>query len=332
MMSCCRSSVADIPRKIRATTNPYGAGHNWVRDRFQLPAMDRTIIRKPGEPPRVAILGHLHENRIMLQADPDYAERLRMAARNPEELRAWVEGSWDIVAGGMIDDLWDARIHAIEAFEIPESWTLSRAFDWGSSNPFSVGWYAESDGSPIDTARGTFPTVRGDLFRIREWYGCGAKPNTGLRMLAQDITAGILRRELDWGIHGRVIDGPADASIFSVENGVSIADDMAQRVRIDGVLYDGIYWDPSDKSPGSRKQGWQLLRQRLANGKRRGHEPREHPGLFIFKEYCPHFLRTIPVLPRDDQDLDDVDTQVEDHIADELRYRLRWMPRMAGVW
>jgi hypothetical protein len=175
--------------------------------------------------------------------------------------------------------------------------------------------------------------VEGDLFRIQEWYGCGPQANTGLRMLAQDISAGIVQRELDWGIHDRVEDGPADASIFSVENGVSIADDMEQPVRIDGELYEGISWDPSDKAPGSRKQGWQLLRQRLANARRKGHEPREHPGLFVFKDRCPHFLRTIPVLPRDDQDLDDVDSQVEDHIADELRYRLRWYPRRrAGVW
>jgi hypothetical protein len=295
--------------------------------------MAARVIQKPDQPARVVIQGYLLENRILLQADPGYLERLREAARNPEELRAWLEGSWDIVAGGMIDDLWDARTHALDAFPIPKSWTITRAFDWGSSKPFSVGWYAESDGSTIDTPRGPVATVRGDLFRIYEWYGCGKQHNTGLRMLARDITDGIIRRELDWGIHGRVEDGPADAAIFSVENGVSIADDMAASVRLDGRLYYGIYWEPSDKSPGSRKQGWELLRQRLANAQRRGHEPREHPGLFIFRNHCPHFLRTMPVLPRDDQDLDDVDTEAEDHIADEVRYRLRWKRmQRPGVW
>jgi hypothetical protein len=182
-----------------------------------------------------------------------------------------VEGSWDIVAGGMVDDLWDARVHAIEAFEIPWSWTLTRAFDWGSSKPFSVGWYAESDGAPVETARGTFGTVEGDLFRIQEWYGCGPKANTGLRMLAQDISAGIVLRELDWGIHDRVEDGPADASIFSVENGVSIADDMEQPVRIDGELYEGICWDPSDKAPGSLQAG--LAAAAPASGQRQAQGP-----------------------------------------------------------
>ena len=333
MMSCCRSTIKDMPRKFRATTNPYGKGHNWVKARFQLPAMAHQVIRAEGQPPRTAILGRLDENRIMLRAEPGYIDRIREAARNPQEQKAWLEGSWDIVAGGMVDDLWDERVHVVDPFSIPPSWTLTRAFDWGSSRPFSVGWYAESDGSTIETDRGPRSTVRGDLFRINEWYGCCGQANTGLRMLARDIAAGIIRRELDWGIHGRVEPGPADASIFDVENGISIADDMAAEVRIDGALYPGIDWDPADKAPGSRKQGWEQLRQRLANAYRRGHEPREYPGLFIVRGRCPHFLRTVPTLPRDDQDLDDVDTDAEDHIADEVRYRLRWWPRArAGVW
>ena len=49
---------------------------------------------------------------------------------------------------------------------------------------------------------------------------------------------------------------------------------------------------------------------------------RHQPGMFIL-ETCDQFLRTVPVLPRDDKDLDDVDTDAEDHIGDEVRYRLR---------
>jgi hypothetical protein len=333
MISCCRSSAAGMPRKLRATTNPYGRGHHWVKARFELPAMAGRVINAEGQPPRAAIQGYLAENRIMLQADPGYVDRIREAARNPGELKAWLEGSWDIVAGGMVDDLWDARVHVIQPFAIPGSWRVNRAFDWGSSKPFSVGWYAEADGSTVETSSGPRSTVPGDLFRINEWYGCTRQPNTGLRMLARDIAAGIVRRELDWGIHGRVQPGPADASIFDVENGVSIADDMAEPVRIDGDVYPGIEWEPSDKSPGSRKQGWEQLRKRLANARRQGYEPREYPGLFIFRDRCPHFLRTVPTLPRDDQDLDDVDTDAEDHIGDEVRYRLRWRPApRARVW
>ena len=68
MMSCCRSTIKDMPRKFRATTNPYGKGRNWAKARFQLPAMVHQVIRAEGQPPRTAILGRLEENRIMLRA------------------------------------------------------------------------------------------------------------------------------------------------------------------------------------------------------------------------------------------------------------------------
>jgi hypothetical protein len=47
----------------------------------------------------------------------------------------------------------------------------------------------------------------------------------------------------------------------------------------------------------------------------------EDPGMFIFSN-CTQFIRTVPVLPRDQKKTDDVDTEAEDHIGDETRYRV----------
>jgi hypothetical protein len=103
-----------MPRKYRATTNPYGVGHNWVKARFRLPSRLGKIIGpvveeldEDGEPlpPRVAIRGHLSENKILLTRTR-VRQRIKAAARNPSELAAWLDGSWDIVAGGMFDDCW----------------------------------------------------------------------------------------------------------------------------------------------------------------------------------------------------------------------------------
>lgn len=325
MFSCCRSPIVGIPKKIRATTNPYGIGHSWVKHRFRLPieGVVGPIIRdsiddrgKP-EPPRVVIHSSLRENKVLLAADPDYIDRIAASATNPEQLKAWIDGSWDIVAGGMFDDLWDPKVHIIEPFEIPDSWTIKRGFDWGSSAPFSVGWWAESDG----TEAGGRSWVRGDLISINEWYGWNKKPNKGLRMLASDIAKGIVEREKQWGIHERVEPAPADSSIFDEENGDCVATDMED---------EGVIWMRADKRPGSRKQGWEQFRKRLKGSK--GH-PRENPGLFIFKGRCDQFKRTIPVLPRHEKDLDDVDTEAEDHIADETRYVIRGaVGGDAGVW
>jgi hypothetical protein len=38
---------------------------------------------------------------------------------------------------------------------------------------------------------------------------------------------------------------------------------------------------------------------------------------------CHQFIETVPSLPRDEKDPDDVNTNAEDHIADETRYRVR---------
>lgn len=107
----------------------------------------------------------------------------------------------------------------------------------------------------------------------------------------------------------RVDPGPADTSIFDEENGVCIATDMENV---------GVKWTRANKSPGSRKQGWEKLRSLLTASMQK---PMEDPGLFVFST-CRQFIRTVPVLPRSDRDPDDVDTAAEDHVADEVRYRV----------
>lgn len=321
MFSCCRSDVPGMPRMVRATANPYGVGHNWVKLRWRLPASRGRITKTPGEPDRVAIHGRLEENRILLRADPDYVSKLRASARNANELKAWLHGDWDIVAGGMLDDVWEPRVHVLPNFPlqlIPRGWRIDRSFDWGSSHPFSVGWWAESNGEPIEWEGRLIGEVRGDLIRLEEWYGWTGKPNEGVRMLSTEVALGIREREDDFGLRGRVYPGPADSSIFDKEDGHCIADDMRKK---------SVSWLPADKKAGSRKQGWEQIRKRLKGAKRAAPGlPREEPGLFV-RSSCEQFLRTVPVLPRSDKDLDDVDTDAEDHIGDDTRYRVRHTPR-----
>ena len=336
MMSCCRSSQKGMPRMVRSTTNPYGPGHNWVKYRYRLPMFRSRIIRDARdesgelEPLRLAIHSSIWENKILLEADPDYPNKIRAAARNKAELDAWMEGSWDIVAGGMFDDCWVKKWNVVDHFPIPPSWRITRSFDWGSSKPFSVGWWTISNGEDIIYPDGKITsTVRGDTFRIREWYGSTGKPNEGLRMLASEIVEGIIKRELKWGFRRKketfckVKGGVADAQIFSAENGVSIGTDMQMRIRLeDGFRYPGIKWFPSDKRPGSRAAGWNTMRQMLKNAHPSEHGVREWPGLFIW-EGCDDFERTVPTLARSEKDPDDIDKNSEDHIADDTRYFVR---------
>ena len=146
--------------------------------------------------------------------------------------KAWLEGSWDIVAGGLLDDVWFPEYAVVRSFKIPLSWRVDRSFDWVSSKPFSVGWWAESDGSDyVDGSGHVRSSVRGDIFRIGEWYGWNGTPNKGLKMLAVEIAKGVREREIKYWSGMSVQPGPADSSIYTVENGRSIAQDMEKKDR-----------------------------------------------------------------------------------------------------
>ncbi len=330
-----------IPMRVRSTTNPYGPGHGWVKRRYNLhlPITQRKVMRNLKDekgnnlPDRVSIHSHIKENKILLRADPDYLDKLRASCRSEAERAAWLEGSWDIVAGGMFDDIWDSKHHSMLSFNIPQNWKIQPAFDWGSSHPFSVGYWATSDGSDVKLRSGQIrSTVRGDVFRFKEWYGCAENDvNVGLKMTGENIAKGMVERHLKWGVHGKLARGIADAAIFSKENGHSIAMSMANKVRMDnGQEYPGIIWSPSDKSPGSRKLGWQAMRDYLTNALPPKKGPRELPGMFIFGQECTDWIRTVLTLPRDADDMDDVDDEAEDHCADETRYFIFDQPKRPG--
>jgi hypothetical protein len=310
MMTVCRSSNPDVPRHYRTTCNPYGIGHNAVKARFIDPApigeiiTEKVIIEGKEEVrDRVTIHGEYSENKILIANDPEYVKNLHM--QSDIIRRAWAYGDWDIVAGGMFDDVWNPKVHIVEPFEVPATWYFDRSFDWGSSKPYSVGWWAESDGSDIKLSDGTAKsTQRGDLFRIAEMYGWTGKPNEGTRELATEIARKVKQYDTS---NGHIIHaGPADSSIFDRENGKCIAEDMECL---------GVGWKRADKSPGSRKNGFELLRQKLKNS-----ITKDGPGLYVF-DTCRQFIRTVPVLPRDEKNPDDVDSLAEDHIIDECRYR-----------
>lgn len=344
-MSLIRSSNAEVARRkrVRATTNPGGPGHNWIRERYILPIKRNQVIKGDDRMTvqkwmsvdqakdvdvtpryRMAIFSDIRENKIFMDADPGYLDGLKQDAQSEAQYRAWVYGDWNIVAGGMLDDVWNQSVHWIRPFTIPSGWKVNRSFDWGDSKPWSIGYWAQSDGSDVVLKSGkSVSTVRGDLFRIGEIYGWNGQPNVGNHMTSTEIAQAAVEHELRLGIYNRCLAGPADTGIFSGFDGKdSIAIDMLKPVtRPNGKAYRGISWTPARKGPNSRKPGWVLVRKALKNAFRQDSRLRERPGLFIF-ETCLHFGRTMPVLPRDPKDPDDVDSEAEDHIADETRYRV----------
>lgn len=306
-----------LPEKYRSLfprvlcgANPGGIGHNWVKSMWidlgpglhQMPKVEGGMIRE-------YIPARLEDNPLGVQADPTYEQRLE-GLGNAALVRAMRLGDWDIVAGGALDDVWQRDKHVIKPFNIPASWRIDRSFDWGSSHPFSVGWWAESDGTPAKLRDGRekhFP--RGTLFRIGEWYGWNGQPNEGARIEDVEVGRGIkdledtLRKALNFT--QPILPGPADGSIFDADPGKdSIAKGLEKGYGRRGLFV------PADKSPGSRKNGLEVMRRML---KVVLSDRPEEPGLYVFDTCTQGFIRTVPVLPRSKRDPDDVDSDAEDH-------------------
>lgn len=297
-------------------------GHNWVKKRFRLPDQDGKVIREAGHKDRVAIFGSIYENFLLLHSDPDYPQTVYNAATSHAEGRAWLYGDWEVTAGGMFDDLWESSIHVVptlDAYQIPLSWNISRSYDHGQSHPFAVLWWAESSGEPIELPDGRYiGGQRGDLFLIHEWYGNqGEEDNVGLKMPSKEIATGIRQREMEMGIWGRCMPGPADTEIF---NKLS---DRENRGPSDDMEDEGIYWERADKSPGSRKRGYEVVRTKLKAAKPGEDGTRSDPGLFVC-ENCRWWIQLVPTVPRSGKDPDEIPDGYPDHLIDPTRYRVTW--------
>lgn len=301
-----RPSGAGTRCYIRGTANPGGVGHGWVKARFVTPGKanatiwERIKFRYPDGQEvvrwrsRVFVPSTVFDNAVLLANRPEYLDSLAML---PEaERKALLYGDWDTFAGQVFvewrddSDHYADRLgtHVISPFQIPSSWAVWRAFDWGYSRPFSVGWYA------VDHER--------RLYRIRELYGSNGAPNVGVKWEPVYLAEQIKRIEAeDPNLRGRDIHGVADPAIFNSGGFESVAA-LMERNR--------VWFEPGDHD---RLNGKMQVHYRLA------FDQEGVPMLYVFST-CKHFIRTLPALVYDERDVEDVDSDGEDHAYDELRY------------
>lgn len=287
LKACNRYTAIEIPTKrIRSAGNPGGPGHHAVKAYFidYAPKGFTPLRDAITNMFRMFIPARVQDNKILMHVDPGYVDRLR-GVGSPQLVKAWLEGDWNVVTGAYFPEFGDA--HIIDPFTIPKEWIRFRSMDYGSARPFSVGWWAVCQG-------GDYP--KGALIRYREWYGASG-PNQGIKMPIAEIAKGILSRK---SMYETIAYSVADPSIFKTEGGPSIAETFARN---------GVTWRPADNS---RIAGWKQFRDRLI-----GEDDR--PMVYFFST-CVDAIRTIPILQHDEKDPEDLDTEGEDHVADEARY------------
>lgn len=294
LMACLRSAEPVVNKRLRATANPGGPGHAWVKSRFIDPAPMgfELLVDEQTKQPRMFIPSRLEDNRVLMARDPGYVDRLR-GVGSPELVRAWLEGDWNVVVGAYFPEFGPGHIR--RPHRIPASWLRFTALDWGSSRPACVLWLAVSDGSLPH-----YPV--GALVVYRELYLASA-PNVGLRWTVEQVADRI--RELEVGDE-RCAYRVADPSIFASDGGPSIAERFASR---------RIMFRPADNRRTGKlgaAAGWDLVRHRLIGDD-------GVPMLYVFGT-CTALIRTLPVMQHDDKKPEDIDTNSEDHAVDTLRY------------
>ena len=306
LFSRCRPNGPGTRCYIRATANPGGVGHGWVKERFISAGPPLKTIwsevewRDPdgkthkAKQSRIFVPSTVFDNQELLRNDPDYVSRL--AAMPEAEKRALLYGDWDSFSGQVFTEWVNdpehysdrKNTHVISPFIVPESWSIWCSLDWGYSKPFSVGWYA------VDHQR--------RMYRIREYYGCNGTPNTGVLMEPTAVALKIREIEAeDPNLKGRQIMRVGDPAIWGSQGGESI-----------GALFERerVYFERGNHE---RINGKMQCHHRLT------FDEDGYPMFYVF-DTCKNFIRTIPSLVYSESDVEDVDTKQEDHIYDEWRY------------
>jgi len=301
----CNRSPYGVPCHIFLTGNPGGPGSSIIKHRFIAPAPPGTVLRDPesGEV-SVFIKSRLEDNKILIENDPEYVQRLR-SIRDPALRAAWLEGNWDVFVGQAFNF---GDPHICVPFPVPEYSPIYMTLDWGYGAPFSIGWWH------ID--------ADGRLYRFAEWYGWDkTTPNVGLRLSDSVIGLGIFKREERMGIHKRknIIrfagpdcfskkpnyqgggQGPSTSTVFRSLR-YTCKDGTVRLGATDLVLRPG---DPD------RKLKIRQFRERLVIP-----EDGTAPMVQVYNT-CRDFIRIIPTLCQDDLNIEDIDTDQEDHPYDE---------------
>ena len=304
MRSRLRATAPDLPVFMRATTNPGGRGHSWVKKMFIDPAPANTSFSavdietgvaltfpeghsKAGEPLfiRRFIPASLMDNPY-LAASGDYEAMLLSLPE--QQRRQLLHGDWDIKEGAAFTEF-NRHQHVVEPFDVPKNWRKFRACDYGYGSYSAVLWF----------------TIAPDeqLIVYRELYVS--------KVLATDLADMVLDLEVD---DGNIKYGVLDSSLWHKrgDTGPSLAEQMIMK---------GCRWRPSDRSKGSRVSGKNELHRRLQVDEYTGE------ARLVFFDNCVNTISQIPAIPLDKNNPEDVDTKAEDHLYDALRYGIKSRPR-----
>jgi len=290
MLKACLRNTHGIPSKMVLTGNPGGPGQAAIKERYIDAGEPYELIPDENDSNwfRTYIPSRVSDNKILMDSDPKYIERLKMVGAD-WLVKAWLEGDFNAAPDTYLGGIWDDKRHICKPFEIPDYWKRFRSLDWGFASPYSVLWYAISPENKI--------------YCYRELYGQGKGRTEGTREDAGTVADKILELEAKEKHNGvKFLNNPADTSIWMNDGRYASIFDI--------FLEKGVIFSQASKGAGSRINGAQEVIFRLVNDQ------------FAVFDTCKHFLKHVPIIPTDPKNFEDVDTEALDHDWDSLRYGL----------
>lgn len=303
LVACVRG-VNNFPKRVYLSCNPGNEGHQWVKRLF----IDRKYNEGENPEDYMFIQSLVTDNVALMQSNPDYVKQLESL---PSKLRkAWLEGDWNVLEGMFFEEFRDTPdldlcykagitpedavkqrrfTHVIEPFDIPRGWNIMRSYDFGYNKPWSLGYWA------ID--------YDGVLYRIMDVYGWNGTPDEGNKWTPDEQFKYISELEQTHPMlkDRKIVDSVADPAIWDSSRGESIADTATRY---------GIHFTPGDHK---RIAGWMQFHYRLQ------FDENGYPRMYFFNT-CETCRRVIPLMMYSETNAEDINTKLEDHCPDEIRY------------
>jgi len=303
--SRARSTVREIPTRIRATTNPGGIGHVWCKERFvDVAPPNKTYIDSATGQSRAFIPAKVTDNPTLVENDPAYIQRLE-SLPEIEKLRL-LHGVWDVFEGQVFTELSD-KVHGCDPFPIPPEWEKIMAFDWGYARPFCALYFA------VD--------FDGTIYLYNELYGMKDNdPNKGMRFTNTQICREIIKFESNDNVKFRVADpacwSPTKLKGSNQVHGPSFVEDASK---------EGLFFLKGDND---RLFGKQQIHQRFMvdNEYDEAGEIIDSRPRFVAFRSCKRWWAEMLSLREDPKHPEDVDTDQPDEGYDCTRYAFMSRP------
>jgi hypothetical protein len=300
MLMCNRS--AQVPQewvRMRATGNPGGPGHTWLKERF-IDGKEPYKIYKESQGTVAGaemfittafVPATVTDNTHLIETNPQYIAKL-MAM--PERVRkAMLEGNWDIKSGGEFFDAFDSGVHVIPPSILKGDWHRFYAMDWGYKSPYAVVKIAVNpDGMVI---------VYGEIYGQGKDAQGKERLNLGTRETSAEVAAKVAAQAAQEGVTECVFDYNMNQQTYS------------SQAAIDAFYDTGLYMLPANKK---HEIGWDCMHSVLKDRDEFG-----TPYLRIFST-CKYLIREMEYLQCDKIKLEEPANGQSDHAVDALRYGL----------